>query len=43
MKKVYMPIFTLYLNQKAVGITYADLRALEKPMIEYINITWDNF
>lgn len=43
MKKVYMPIFTLYLNQKVIGFIRADLRVLEKPMTEYIDITWDNF
>lgn len=44
MKKVYMPIFTLYLNQKAVDIYSRNkLEVLEKPMTEYINITWDNF
>ena len=43
MKKVYMPIFTLYLNQKAIGFFRANLRVLEKPMTEYIDITWDNF
>ena len=43
MKKVYMPIFTLYLNQKVIGFFRADLIVLEKPMIEYIDITWDNF
>lgn len=43
MKKVYIPIFTLYLNQKVIGITHADLRVLEKPITEYIDITWDNF
>lgn len=43
MKKVYLPIFTLYLNQKVVGITHANLRMLEKPMTEYIDIAWDNF
>lgn len=42
MKKIYMPILTLYLNQKVIGITQANLRVLEKPMIEYIDITWDN-
>ena len=44
MKKVYMPIFTLYLNQKAVD-RYANckLRVLEDPMTEYIDITWNNF
>lgn len=43
MKKIYMPIFTLYLNQKVIGFIRADLRVLEKPMTEYIDITWDNF
>lgn len=44
MKKVYMPIFTLYLNQKAVDIYSRNkLEVLEKPMTEYIDITWDNF
>ena len=43
MKKVYMPIFTLYLNQKTIGFFRANLRVLEKPMTEYIDITWDNF
>lgn len=43
MKKVYMPIFTLYLNQKVIGFIRADLRVLEEPMTEYIDITWDNF
>ena len=43
MKKVYMPIFTLYLNQKAIGFFRANLRVLEEPMTEYIDITWDNF
>lgn len=44
MKKVYMPIFTLYLNQKAVDIYInCKLRVLEDPMTEYIDITWDNF
>ena len=38
-----MPIFTLYLNQKVIGFIRADLRVLEKPMTEYIDITWDNF
>ena len=42
-KKVYMPIFTLYLNQKVIGFFRANLRVLEKPMTEYIDITWDNF
>ena len=43
MKKVYMPIFTLYLNQKVIGFFRANLRVLEEPMTEYIDITWDNF
>lgn len=44
MKKVYMRIFTLYLNQKVIGIySGANLRVLEKSMTEYIDITWDNF
>ena len=44
MKKVYMPIFTLYLNQKAVGIySHGKLEILENPMTEYIDITWENF
>ena len=43
MKKVYMPIFTLYLNQKVIGFFRANLRVLEKPMTEYIDITWNNF
>ena len=38
-----MPIFTLYLNQKAIGFINANLRVLEKPVTEYIDITWDNF
>lgn len=39
-----MPIFTLYLNQKAVDIYSRNkLEVLEKPMTEYIDITWDNF
>ena len=44
MKKVYMPIFTLYLNQKVIGVySCGNLKVLEEPMIEYIDITWDNF
>lgn len=44
MKKVYLPIFTLYLNQKVIGIHCSTkLRVLEEPMTEYIDITWDNF
>lgn len=44
MKKVYMPIFTLYLNQKVVGVySHGKLEVLEKPMTEYIDITWSNF
>lgn len=44
MKKVYMPIFTLYLNQKAVDIySHGKLEVLENPMTEYIDITWSNF
>ena len=43
MKKIYMPTFTLYLNQKAIGFFRANLRVLEEPMTEYIDITWDNF
>lgn len=44
MKKVYMPIFTLYLNQKVIGVySCGNLRVLEKPVTEYIDITWGNF
>lgn len=43
MKKVYMPIFTLYLNQKVIGFFRANLKVLENPKTKYIDITWDNF
>ena len=44
MKKIYMPIFTLYLNQKAIGVySCGNLKVLEKPVTEYIDITCCNF
>ena len=44
MKKIYMPIFTLYLNQKVIGVySCGNLKVLEKPLTEYIDITWGNF